>query len=473
MKKSFLAIQVLLLCVIADAQQGFTNSGNLRVHSGASISSSLDFTNSSTAVFVNNGSVYLQANLANHESSMSAGSGTLYLNGSSAQSVNGSAVMMTNNLVTNNSAGITLNNDLSVAGVHTFTAGLVHSSATPNYLVYESGSSHTGAADNRHATGWVKKIGSTGFTFPVGDNTWLRTVAISNLSAASEFNAHYDTPAQNIYNLFSPLVQVRVNEYWQLDKVSGGTAQMTLNWEHSKVAMDQVFLTDIRTSRYTGGYWTNQGGSATGNVTTTGSISSNAISSFGPVALAYTGFPIPLKLISFTGWRSTGVSYLHWVSENEQNVSHFTVERSFDGMTFTSIGTVAARNRGIRELYSFNDASSFTGTAYYRLKSIDTDGSYSYSRIISMPETASQGSSFVVLNPVQAAITIFNKSAAAGVYDYYLLNATGQLIQKGVVNMSNNGGSIIRLPLQIAKGIYTLELRKDQSRFSQQLLIQQ
>lgn len=471
--KGFLLLSAVTGVHALQAQQGVSNTGNLQVHSGGAVSSSLNFTNGNTAVLINNGVVYLQGNLTNDEGSMSAGAGTLYLNGSAAQTVNGSAVMRTSNLVTDNAAGITLNNDLSIGSVHTFTNGLIHSSATPNYLVYESGSSHSGSTDSRHVTGWVRKNGNTGFTFPVGDNTYLRSIAVSNLSAASEFICHYYTPTSNIFNLASPLVQVKSNEYWQLDKISGGTAQVTLNWDHSKVTMDQVFLSDIKAGHYTGGNWTSEGGTATGDVTTTGSVTSNAVSSFSPFTLAYTSFPIPLKLISFTGWRNSGVSYLHWVSENEQDVSHFSVERSFNGTNFTTIGTVAALNRGIRELYNFNDPSSFTGAAYYRLKNIDNDGSYSYSRIIRMTESVTPGSSFVVLNPVQTAITIFNKTAPAGLYDYYLLNAAGQLLQKGVVNMGMNGGSIIRLPLQIAQGIYTLELRKDQSRFSQQLLVQQ
>lgn len=473
MNKGILVIACTVFSIGLNAQQAVQNNGNLRVHTGGSVSCFGNMTNAAAAVLVNDGALYIKGNLVNDEASMSAGTGTLHLDGASAQAVNGSQPMRTNDLVTNNAAGITLNNDLGIGGAHTFTAGLIHTSATPNYIIYESGASHSGSADSRHVTGWVKKNGNTGFTFPVGDNTYLRSIAISNLSAASEFNCHYYTPTQNIYNLFSPLVNVKANEYWQLDKISGGSAQVTLNWDHSKVAMDQVFLADVRAGHYTGGNWTSEGGTAIGDVTTTGSVTSTAIISFSPFTLAYTSFPIPLKLISFTGWRNSGVSYLHWVSENEQDVSHFSVERSFNGTSFTSIGTVPALNRGIRELYSFNDPSSFTGAAYYRLKNIDNDGSYSYSRIIRVSESAAQGSSFVVLNPVQSAITIFNKTAPAGLYDYYLLNTSGQLIQKGTVNMNNNGGSIIRLPLQMAHGIYTLELRKDRSGYSQQILVQQ
>ena len=103
MKGTILHLTLLIVCV-------YTNAG----------------------VLVNNGSIYLKGNVTNDEASMSPGSGTLYLNGTLAQSIAGSAILKTNNLVSDNSAGITLNNDLSIGGAHTFTAGLVHSSAAPN-----------------------------------------------------------------------------------------------------------------------------------------------------------------------------------------------------------------------------------------------------------------------------------------------------------------------------------------------------
>jgi hypothetical protein len=452
--------------------QGVTNSGNFRVHSGGSLSTSLNFTNSSTAVLVNNGTVYLGGNITNDEASMSAGSGSLHINGSSSQTLNGSAELRTYDLVTDNSNGITLNNNLSIAGTHTFTNGLIHTSSTPNYLIYESGATHSGSGDSRHVTGWVKKNGNNDFTFPVGDNSYLRSIALSGLTAISEFNCHYYTPSSNIYSLFSPLVKVKGNEYWQIDKVSGGSANVTLNWDHTKVPMDNILLSDIRAGHYTGTYWTNAGGAATGDVTTTGSVTSNAISSFSPFTLGYVSFPIPLKLLSFTGWRRTGITYLHWVTENEQSVDHFAVQRSFDGISFAVIGNVNARNSGIRELYSFDDRVSFTGTAYYRLCSIDIDGKYSYSKVVAVSESGFDGPAFVVLNPVQTAIAIINRSVPGGMYAYNLYSSSGQLVLKGNISLASNAAGMIRLPIHLSYGIYTLELANEKIRFRQQLLIE-
>ncbi|MBK6827660.1 MAG: hypothetical protein IPG86_12680 [Chitinophagaceae bacterium] len=213
---------VLQSCLVF-SQHAFYNSGNLRIHSGASVTIFGDLTNSYGAVLVNNGNLYSKSAIVNNEAGMSAGTGTLYLDGASLQVVSGSEVLKVNNLVTDNTAGIALNNNLSLTGNHQFVNGLIGSSVTPNYLIYESGATHSGATDSRHVTGWIKKIGSDNFIFPVGDNSFLRTIAISSLSVAAEFNCHYYRTTPNIYNLQSPIVKVRAVQKSGPDIIPEGT----------------------------------------------------------------------------------------------------------------------------------------------------------------------------------------------------------------------------------------------------------
>lgn len=472
MKKYTGLLVLILLYKITVAQTAAVNTGILFFTGSSDVFyAGSDFTNNSTASLTNNGSLYVRGNLTNAESSMSAGTGTLYLNGSSAQSIGGTQPFRTYHLNTDNTSGITLNNNLSVSGVHTFTNGLISTSATPNYFIYEAGSSYTGATDARHVSGWVKKNGNTGFTFPVGDASYLRTAAIANLSATSEINCRYYTPTSNIYNLTSPLVQVNPREYWQIDKISGGTAEIALNWDNSKVAFDNVILTDIRVAHYTGSSWQDAGGTATGNTLTTGSITSNAVSSFSPFTFGYTTYPLPLTLISFTGERKTGTSYLRWITDNEQGVDRFEIQRSYDGITFVTIGQTAARNTSRQEQYNYEDRSPFQGIAYYRIKSVDTDNKFSYTKIVAVTENQFSNNSFLVLNPARSVITAFNKSGYSGQFEYRLFNAGGQLVLKGNVNMPLNGSVVLPVPSQSA-GVYVLELSNSKTQFRQKILIE-
>jgi hypothetical protein len=472
MKKAIIHITLLLSAVYTHAQEAVTNKGGLQVHAGTSMYCFGDFSNNSAGALVNNGSLYILGTTTNDQASMSTGTGTLYLVGSSSQSVNGTQSFNTYNFVSDNTAGIVLNNNLSVSGAHTFTNGMITTSATPNYLVYEAGSTYSGTSDSRHVNGWVKKNGNNNFAFPVGDASFLRSAQIASLSASSEINCHYYRPTQNPFNLSSPLVQVKANEYWQIDKVSGGTAQITLNWDNSKVAMDNVLVADIVVAHYTGGNWTDAGGTASGNILTTGTaVTSNSLSSFSPFTLGYKSFPVPVTLISFTAERNYGTTHVKWITENEQGVDHYEIQKSYNATTFSTIGNTAGRNTGNRELYNYDDHSALQGVAYYRLRSADRDGKYNYSKIVAVFENDQSASGFIIMNPVRTVITIINKTKEEGPFSYALFSSSGQLMLKGNVSMGINGSVVLPLPAPIASGVYTLELSNRNIRYSQKILV--
>jgi hypothetical protein len=455
------------------AQVAVSNQGVLYVTSSSDIVFiNGTFTNNSTASLTNNGLLYVKQDLTNDQASMSTGSGTLILNGSTAQNVGGAQPFKTNNLITDNTSGITLNTDVSVSGVHTFTNGLIASSATPNYLIYESGASYSGDNDSRHVIGWVKKNGSGNFTFPVGNASFERSIAISSLTAASEFNCKYFAPTSNTSRLAAPLVQVKANEYWQLDKISGANAQVTFNWNHAKVAMDNVLVAEILAASYTATFWTSRGGTASGNVTTTGTITSNSMSLFGSLTLGYKTYPIPLKLLAFSADRRNAVSLLKWTTENEENVDRFEIQRSYDGSVFQTIGAVAARNNSQLENYNYDDHNSFQGLAYYRLKTFDIDGKYSYSNIAVVSENKWNSEGIIAVNPAHTTITLLNKTGKAGLYNYKLYSSAGGLLAEGAVSMSANGGAAIPIPPQIAGGTCIVELTNGFEKYKSIVLIQ-
>lgn len=472
--KKLLLFVALIFSEMSFAQVNITNTGSLKISSSTdTLYINGNFTNSSAASLINNGKLYVKGNLKNDQASMSAGTGTLYLNGGSAQTLSGSQIFKTYNFVSNNSSGITLNNNLSVSGTHTFTAGLITTSSTPNYLVYEAGSSYTGDNDSKHVNGWVKKYGSTDFTFPVGDATYERTAGLSNLSLASEFNCKYSRTTQNINNLQAPLVKVDSAEYWDINQVSGGTAQVVLNWDNSKVPFMNVPLSAVAVADYTGGLWTDAGGTASGNVSTIGTVTSDPKASFSPFTFGSTSYPLPLKLISFSAEKMTGYILTKWTTENEENVDHYEIQKSMDAIQFSTIGNKAARNLTYTQQYEFDDYSPLQGTAYYRLKTIDDDGKYNYSKIVAVTDKVFSGTdAFSILSPSNNAIIIFNKTTLSGDFMYRILNVNGQVLQKGTTSISANGINVLQVSFATSTGMYLLEMRKGDNVYLNKLMLQ-
>lgn len=470
MQRLFVTVILLLSTVIVFAQ-GITNNGNLQIHTGANMTAFVNFTNASTGALVNNGTFYVRANVTNNRVSMSPGTGATIFNGTSSQSVNGSEPFRVYNVTTNNSNGITLNNDLSVNAAHTFTAGLITSSSTPNYLIYENGATYSGSADNAHVNGWVRRTGTTNFIFPVGNATYLRPIAVNNLSTSSTFNAQYAGVTTNTANVLPNLVTVDPYEYWFVNQVSGGTAQVDMNWNNSKVTFPNYMLASIRVANYTGGMWTSMGGNASGNVATIGSITSSSIGSFGAFTFGSLNFSLPLNFLGISAKRKETFSVVQWKTAEEYNVDHFEVERKDSrNTTFFKIAEVPAHNN-ISNNYETEDHLPLDGTAFYRVRSVDRDGKYSFSKIVAVTDKG-DGSMAVLNNPARNTIFITVNSVPKGNYFWQLIDASGRIIEARQILIDGQSVIDIPVPAKATKGLYLVKVRNAVFEFADKVILQ-
>ena len=93
---------------------------------------------------------------------------------------------------------------------------------------------------------------------------------------------------------------------------------------------------------------------------------------------------LPLSLISFTVAKQNNTAQLSWQTANEVNTSYFDIQRSTNGIDFTTVGKITAKgNSSTNNNYSFADdvSASVSGKLYYRLTIVDKDGAFSYSSI--------------------------------------------------------------------------------------------
>ena len=107
------------------------------------------------------------------------------------------------------------------------------------------------------------------------------------------------------------------------------------------------------------------------------------IDNFTVLSGGSAAFILPLELISFSGKNTPDGNLLNWSTASENNTSHFNIERSENGVDFETIGSVAAAgNSKIIQNYAFTDVYPYVGENLYRLKMIDIDGSFTYSKIV-------------------------------------------------------------------------------------------
>jgi hypothetical protein len=95
--------------------------------------------------------------------------------------------------------------------------------------------------------------------------------------------------------------------------------------------------------------------------------------------------PLPVRLVSFSAQYVDGQVQLKWQSAEEKNTSHFEIEKSGDGKHFSALLTKKAQgNSAALVSYQALDNSPLNGTSYYRLKMVDLDGTFEYSKMVAV-----------------------------------------------------------------------------------------
>ncbi|PSL25596.1 T9SS type A sorting domain-containing protein [Dyadobacter jiangsuensis] len=113
-------------------------------------------------------------------------------------------------------------------------------------------------------------------------------------------------------------------------------------------------------------------------LTPTGTVSA-------PPLLLISEAALPVTLVEFNAVRRENAALLSWTTTHESNSDHFAVERSGDGKQWESIGTIKSHvESDEKQFYTFTDTAPLPSENLYRLKMVDQDGSYAYSRIQSV-----------------------------------------------------------------------------------------
>ncbi len=158
---------------------------------------------------------------------------------------------------------------------------------------------------------------------------------------------------------------------------------------------------------------------------------------------------LPVKLHTFTARNVGSGVLLNWQTASETNNSGFHVERSADGLNFSSLGFVAGKsingNSTVNIGYSFTDAQPLNGTMYYRLKQEDLDGRFHYSKVVAV-RTEQRSIQLLNLypNPVLKDVNIMLNAELNTSLDISILDLSGSVItnQKRNAVKGNNTYSI-------------------------------
>ena len=176
--------------------------------------------------------------------------------------------------------------------------------------------------------------------------------------------------------------------------------------------------------------------------------------------------PLPVNLIDFNVQKQ-GVSdvLVSWTTAAESNVDRYEIEES-DGpnpstLLFTKIGSVPSKNNPGVQNYNFTDISNGkAGTRYYRLKTVNVDGSYNYSPVKSVKFDAPVDWQ-VYPNPSNGIYHLLIQTNTIGRGLFSISDSKGALVKESYFN---SNGSVQKLNIDLssnnyAKGVYILQVK--------------
>jgi large repetitive protein len=111
--------------------------------------------------------------------------------------------------------------------------------------------------------------------------------------------------------------------------------------------------------------------------------------------------PLPVRLISFGGSQFENEIIVNWEASEILNFNKFELEKSSDARSFEKIQEIVSpKNSQSKLQFNYHDIEPKTGVNYYRLKMIDLNGSFDYSKIIAV-NFIKDGEYMIAKNPIE------------------------------------------------------------------------
>ncbi len=163
---------------------------------------------------------------------------------------------------------------------------------------------------------------------------------------------------------------------------------------------------------------------------------------------------LPVRFLAFDAEKKQDKILITWATDQEKNNSHFKVERSVDGATWSSIGVVFPNETGTVNKYTYTDAVSTSPVVYYRIRQVDVDGGSSFSKV-QVVRNQDVKAIAQVFSPSQNSIRVaFAQPLRAGL-QIRVFSSNGQLVSTKSVASST---SRTDLAVNSGKGIYVVQL---------------
>ncbi|MBI5219385.1 MAG: T9SS type A sorting domain-containing protein, partial [Bacteroidia bacterium] len=398
--------------------------------------------------------------------------GTVTLDGSSTQDIQGTSITNYNNLTINNSiptvdGGIVMEQSIRVYATLLMTDGAIDmgsynislgtsgtlSGETNDTRIYTSAAG-TGEISTTRILNAPAGVNVAGLGAVLTDAANLGATTIERGHKAQSIDGY--TSTKRYYDITSGTPTSATFKFYFFDKeLNGQTPSANMK---------------LRKSTDGGTTWTNEGGTWTDG-TPDDDVTLTGITGFSRWTVSDKLIPLPIELLYFNAKCDNDNVIIYWTTATETNNNYFTLEKSYDAEDWKILGTIPGAGNSNSVLnYQFYDQPE-TGNRkqiYYRLKQTDYDGRYEYFSPIAV-SCASENS-----DAVNAAYYDYNnntifisfKGEPGEKYRILLYDITGRLLlseqhitsesfDKAMISCPQLSPGVYNVVITFSKGIFT------------------
>jgi hypothetical protein len=283
-------------------------------------------------------------------------------------------------LTLNNSNGTVLQGSLNLGGTLYLEKGNI-SLGNNNLTVAAfdgtySGSSLSYIVTNGTGGLTIDNIDANNYSFPVGFTDDYTPIILNNSGAVDNFTVS----VKNSFD-YAPITDQVVNKQWTITEAgTGANVTATFQW-NSRDESGTFIRTEPFIGRWNGMVWTDKTASYNnlgGGIST---AMTNGITAFTLFEIS-NDVSLPCELSSFTSELNGKDVCLNWETKTEKNSYKFDIERKVCGTDWISVGSIKAADiSNSNKQYSFTDKNVQSGKYQYRLKMINNDISFIYSKV--------------------------------------------------------------------------------------------
>ncbi|MEM9849892.1 MAG: T9SS type A sorting domain-containing protein, partial [Bacteroidota bacterium] len=372
-----------------------------------------------------------------------------------------------NNVLLDQNATVTENLEL---------AGGLLDLQTSNLELTGNATTVTGPAADRYiktsSTGvLIIAVGTNAVFFPVGNSAY-NPATLTNVGTTDDFDVRVADEVLSAGTAGVAFTNSVVDRTWFINEATAGGSDvnMTLQWNGNEELSGLDRLT-AHISRFGGSWDVVPSSGAMGSDPYT--LDRNNITDFSPFSIGNDNV-LPVELLSFKGRALEEAVLLEWITATEINNKGFFIERSEDSKAWKSLGFVEGQGNSLEEHdYDFLDEQPILGIGYYRLKQVDFDESFEYSKVIAIEfgeDKASLSDAFPNPTNDYTQLDLTLPKSEQVIVDIY--DAIGRHLQRDVQTFPAGKSNIVLTTQHLATGTYYVRVLLDQKMFQRIVVVE-